>query len=170
MAGRSGVDWRAFYVPPMALHACFIRTTGTSGTGERSRELRGQGVDPTSRTSHRPQCLVGIPDSTVRWEAYLARRFHHGTTLHVSAECADVTPRSKQRAPRPRPTLSLGELSATRGRRCYCWVIRFILGEVETNPGPPVRGLKTPSEGVLIHPSRRRTCVQLAGGGKWIEP
>ena len=52
MAGRSGVDRRAIYVPPMAVDACNIRTTVTSGTGDRPRKPRGQEGDPTSRTSH----------------------------------------------------------------------------------------------------------------------
>ena len=81
MAGRPGVDWRAFYVPPMALFACNTRTTVTSGTGERSREPQGQEGDSTSRTIHRSQCLVGIPGSWVGWESYLAREFNHGAKL-----------------------------------------------------------------------------------------
>ena len=81
MAGRLGVDWRAIYVPPMALYACNTRTTVTSETGERSREPHGQEDDPTSRTIHRSRCLVGIPGSWVGWDSYLARAFNHGATL-----------------------------------------------------------------------------------------
>src|ERR1700677_2448672 len=41
-------------MPPMALHACNIRTTVTSAIGERPREPRRQHRDPTCGTSHRP--------------------------------------------------------------------------------------------------------------------
>ena len=49
----------------MAVHASNIRTTVTSGTGERPREPYGQRRDPTNRTGHRPQSLIGIPGPSV---------------------------------------------------------------------------------------------------------